>query len=83
MPTQLPYAADAEESLAFDELEVSNCPLGKPRGADLPALQQVLKNQYEKEQAQKHVSTQTKFNYGMYLYGRPIDPHADHGDGDE
>jgi hypothetical protein len=23
MPTQLPYAADAEESLAFDELEVS------------------------------------------------------------
>lgn len=23
MPTQLPYAADAEESLAFDELEAS------------------------------------------------------------
>ncbi|KAJ9107674.1 hypothetical protein QFC21_001134 [Naganishia friedmannii] len=46
MPTDLPYAADAEESLAFDELEV-------------------LRNQYEKEQVQKHVTTQTKFNYGM------------------
>lgn len=67
MPTELPYAADAEESLAFDELEVRN-----QKGytevqicvTDTFFPQQVLKNQYEKEQAQKHVTTQTKFNYG-------------------
>ncbi|GHJ90195.1 hypothetical protein NliqN6_6597 [Naganishia liquefaciens] len=52
MPTELPYAADAEESLAYDELEV-------------------LRNQYEKEQAQKHVTTQTKFNYAWGMVKSP------------
>lgn len=66
MPTTLPYAADAEESLAFDELEVSMVEVAFAT-LTIP-LQQVLKNQYEKEQAQKHVSTQTKFNYGMPSY---------------
>ncbi len=51
--TDLPYAADAEESLAYEELEV-------------------LRNQYDKEREQKHVTIQTKFNYGeydMFAYG--------------
>lgn len=33
---------------------------------------QVLRNQYEKEQAQKHVTTQTKFNYGKLARFRRI-----------
>jgi fission 1 protein len=67
MPTELPYAADAEESLAFDELEVriKTCrKLSSIYVTNTFSPQQVLKNQYEKEQAQKHVTTQTKFNYG-------------------
>jgi hypothetical protein len=69
MPTELPYAADAEESLAYDELEVRIERFSRPQACTHCRLtssfaQQVLRNQYEKEQAQKHVTTQTKFNYG-------------------
>ncbi|KAG7562272.1 hypothetical protein FFLO_02260 [Filobasidium floriforme] len=52
MPTDLPYAADAQESLAYDELEV-------------------LRTQYQKEQEQQHVSTQTKFNYAWGMVKSP------------
>ena len=41
MPSDLPYAADAEESLSREELDV-------------------LKRQYEKEQATGHVSVQVR-----------------------
>lgn len=48
MPSDLPYAADAEESLTREELDV-------------------LKRQYEKEQAAGHVSVQTRFNFAWGL----------------
>ncbi|KAG8861449.1 mitochondrial membrane protein [Tulasnella sp. 330] len=52
MATDLPYAADAEDSLSFDELEV-------------------LRIQYQKELAQAHATTQTKFNYAWGLIKSP------------
>ncbi|KAI0249713.1 hypothetical protein BJV78DRAFT_1347698 [Lactifluus subvellereus] len=56
MTAEVPYAADAEVSLTFDEL-------------------QVLRTQYEKELAQSHVTTQTKFNYAWGLVKSPIRDH--------
>ncbi|KAJ2923903.1 hypothetical protein H1R20_g13188, partial [Candolleomyces eurysporus] len=60
MPTELPYAADAEVSLSYDELEV-------------------LRTQYEKELAQAHVTTQTKFNYAWGLVKSPLREHQVEG----
>ncbi|KAF9466059.1 hypothetical protein BDZ94DRAFT_1213364 [Collybia nuda] len=60
MPTELPYAADAEVSLSYDELEV-------------------LRIQHEKEQAQAHVTVQTKFNYAWGLVKSPIRDHQVEG----
>ncbi|KAI9509120.1 hypothetical protein F5148DRAFT_1189857 [Russula earlei] len=57
---EVPYAADAEISLSFDEL-------------------QVLRTQYEKEVAQSHVTTQTKFNYAWGLVKSPIREHQAEG----
>jgi len=56
----VPYAADAELSLSYDEL-------------------QVLRTQYEKEVAQTHVTTQTKFNYAWGLVKSPIRQHQVEG----
>ncbi|CAE6417556.1 unnamed protein product [Rhizoctonia solani] len=55
MPTDLPYAADAEVSLAPEELAVSRAYIA------------VLRGQYEKELGQGYVSVQTKFNYSWGL----------------
>ncbi|EIM86717.1 mitochondrial fission 1 protein [Stereum hirsutum FP-91666 SS1] len=60
MTTELPYAADAEVSLSYDELEV-------------------LRLQYQKELAQAHVTTQTKFNYAWGLVKSPIRDHQVEG----
>ncbi|KAI0003360.1 mitochondrial fission 1 protein [Russula compacta] len=57
---EVPYAADAEVSLSFDEL-------------------QVLRSQYEKEVAQTHVTTQTKFNFAWGLVKSPIREHQAEG----
>ncbi|KAH9958863.1 hypothetical protein BC827DRAFT_1217527 [Russula dissimulans] len=56
----VPYAADAEMSLTFDEL-------------------QVLRTQYEKEVAQTHVTTQTKFNFAWGLVKSPVREHQVEG----
>lgn len=65
--TDLPYAAEAETSLGYDELEVG----GKSANDTLYELYtllmrtlQVLRNQYYKEIESGHVTTQSKFNYG-------------------
>ncbi|KAI0343238.1 mitochondrial fission 1 protein [Trametopsis cervina] len=60
MPTELPYAADAEVSLAYDELEV-------------------LRTQYQREQAQAHITIQTKFNYAWGLVKSPMREHQSEG----
>ncbi|KJA23588.1 hypothetical protein HYPSUDRAFT_163251 [Hypholoma sublateritium FD-334 SS-4] len=60
MPTELPYAADAEMSLDYDELEV-------------------LRLQYQKELAQDHVTTQTKFNFAWGLIKSPKHEHQVEG----
>ncbi|KAG8930445.1 mitochondrial membrane protein [Tulasnella sp. 419] len=60
MAVDLPYAADAEFSLSFDELEV-------------------LRLQYEKELAQGHATTQTKFNYSWGLVKSPAKEHQVEG----
>ncbi|KAN0109652.1 mitochondria fission 1 protein [Russula decolorans] len=56
----VPYAADAEVSLQYDEL-------------------QVLRTQYEKEVANSHVTTQTKFNYAWGLVKSPVREHQVEG----
>lgn len=58
--TEIPYAADAEISLTYDELEV-------------------LKIQYVKEQAQGHITVQTKFNYAWGLVKSPQREHQEQG----
>ncbi|KAF9054355.1 hypothetical protein BJ165DRAFT_1438232 [Panaeolus papilionaceus] len=60
MPTEVPYAADAEMSLTYDELEV-------------------LRLQYQKEVAQNHITTQTKFNYAWGLVKSPVREHQVEG----
>ncbi|KAJ7281795.1 hypothetical protein C8J57DRAFT_1123679 [Mycena rebaudengoi] len=60
MTSDLPYAADAEVSLSYDELEV-------------------LRIQYQKEQAQSYVTVQTKFNYAWGLVKSPIRDHQVEG----
>ncbi|KAI0051041.1 mitochondrial fission 1 protein [Auriscalpium vulgare] len=60
MAVDVPYAADAEVSLSFDEL-------------------QVLRTQYEREVAQSHVTTQTKFNFAWGLVKSPVREHQVEG----
>lgn len=67
MTTELPYAADAEVSLTYDELEV----IEEPIQCLVTQQTQVLKRQYDKEQAQKHVTVQTIFNYAWGLVKSP------------
>lgn len=69
MPTDLPYAADAEDSLSYDELQV-RLPFF-PSFPDSPHTQQVLRLQYQKEVSQAHVTVQTKFNYAWGLIKSP------------
>lgn len=64
MPADLPYAADADASLSYDELEVLYIP--SSWHSELISLQ-VLRLQYQKERAQSHVTVQTKFNYAWGL----------------
>jgi len=76
MPTELPYAADAEMSLTYDELEVIPCAERAQTQADAP---QVLRLQYQKEVAQDHVTLQTKFNYAWGLVKSPVHGHQVEG----
>lgn len=74
--TELPYAADAEMSLNYDELEVCRRLLST---AFVTYLSQVLRLQYQKELAQNHVTTQTKFNYSWGLVKSPMRDHQVEG----
>jgi fission 1 protein len=74
--TEVPYAADAEVSLNYDELEVSRQLLSI---ASLTYLLQVLRIQYQKELAQNHVTIQTKFNYSWGLVKSPVRDHQVEG----
>ena len=76
MPTELPYAADAEMSLNYDELEVCRPLLST---ASVAYLSQVLRVQYQKELAQNHVTIQTKFNYSWGLVKSPMREHQVEG----
>lgn len=77
MPTDLPYAADAQVSLSYDELEA--CLSGILSDiANLRPLQ-VLRLQYQKELAQSHVTVQTKFNYAWGLVKSPLHEHQVEG----
>jgi fission 1 protein len=77
MPTELPYAADAEVSLTYDELEVRT---SMYTGSCLLNYDiQVLRLQYEKELAQSHVTVQTKFNYSWGLVKSPVRNHQVEG----
>lgn len=82
MPTELPYAADAEVSLSYDELEVRGFRwyLGLYLVTDSSSfLAKVLRTQYSKEQAQGHVTIQTKFNYAWGLVKSPLREHQVEG----
>jgi hypothetical protein len=72
MPIDLPYAADAEVSLSYDELAVRPSPyrLGHVGLTD-SSCNQVLQIQYAKEQELGHISSQTKFNYAWGLVKSP------------
>lgn len=76
MPTELPYAADAEMSLNYDELEVCRRLLFNTA---ITHLSQVLRTQYQKELAQNHVTIQTKFNYSWGLIKSPMRDHQVEG----
>jgi fission 1 protein len=77
MPTELPYAADAEVSLTYDELEVRTSMYTGPCLLNYDI--QVLRLQYEKELAQSHVTVQTKFNYSWGLVKSPVRNHQVEG----
>lgn len=79
MSTELPYAADAEVSLNYDELEVRPLSLIFAMNMILTNLVQVLRAQHEKEQAQAHVTVQTKFNYAWGLVKSPMREHQVEG----
>jgi hypothetical protein len=76
MPTEVPYAADAEISLTYDELEVCS---HISRANSKLTLSQVLKLQYQKELAQDHVTVQSKFNYAWGLVKSPVHDHQVQG----
>jgi hypothetical protein len=76
MPTELPYAADAEVSLSYDELEVRKSPSSR---CNVLTSFQVLRIQHEKELAQAHVTVQTKFNYAWGLVKSPMREHQVEG----
>ena len=74
MPIDLPYAADAEVSLSYDELIVrTNLACVGLGHVDLTyrSGNQVLQRQYEKEQELGHVTSQSKFNYAWGLVKSP------------
>ena len=74
MPIDLPYAADAEVSLSYDELIVrTNLACLGLGHVDLTyrSGNQVLQRQYEKEQELGHVTSQSKFNYAWALVKSP------------
>ena len=74
MPIDLPYAADAEVSLSYDELIVrTNLPCLRLGHVDLTyrSRNQVLQRQYEKEQELGHITSQSKFNYAWALVKSP------------
>ncbi len=78
MPTEVPYAADAEISLTYDELEVrSKLVQLLPHWLDQSI--QVLRLQYEKELTQEHITLQTKFNYAWGLVKSPMHDHQVQG----
>lgn len=77
MPTDLPYAADAQVSLSYDELEVCLSDILPTNGYLTPL--QVLRLQYQKELAQSHVTVQTKFNYAWGLVKSPVREHQVEG----
>ena len=77
MSTELPYAADAEVSLTFDELEVRIYMDTSQRLLNCQV--QVLRLQYEKERAQSHITVQTKFNYAWGLVKSPLRDHQVEG----
>src|ERR1700683_5032211 len=76
MPTELPYAADAEVSLSYDELQAcitpphTPCPPLQPKAYN--DVLQVLRLQYQKELAQSHITVQTKFNFAWGLVKSPM-----------
>ena len=73
MPTEVPYAADAEISLTYDELDV--LPTTFLTKIDIYRIfLKVLRLQYEKE-LQDHVTVQTKFNYAWGLVKSPVHEH--------
>lgn len=75
MASDLPYAADAEVSLSYDELEVSTT----IRSSSVADSMQVLRIQYQKELAQGYVTVQTKFNYAWGLVKSPMRDHQVEG----
>lgn len=77
MPTDLPYAADAQVSLSYDELEVRLS--GILRLSAYSKSSQVLRLQYQKEVAQSHITVQTKFNYAWGLVKSPVRDHQVEG----
>ena len=81
MPTELPYAADAEDSLSYDELQVRHPMLMRFWGLRLHPVIQVLRLQYQREVSQSHVTVQTKFNYAWGLIKSPKREHQVEGVG--
>jgi fission 1 protein len=86
MPTDLPYAADAEVSLSYDELAVSLCLQDVLAGFSqlhliltCHVMVQVLQLQYQKEGESGHITTQTKFNYAWGLVKSPQREQQVHG----
>lgn len=79
MPTELPYAADAEVSLAYDDLEVCLIFCLNVLVFTVSLSLQVLRLQYEKELGQGHITVQTKFNYSWGLVKSPIREHQVEG----
>lgn len=71
--TEVPYAADAEQSLSFDELEVNHIFTLLQTCLYLMAWfgWKVLRIQYEKELEAGHVTVQTRFNYAWGLVKSP------------
>ena len=75
MSTDLPYTADAQVSLSYDELEVRVLLIPFICSTQHSASTQVLQLQYKKELAQLHVTIQTKFNYAWGLVKSPVRKH--------
>ena len=77
MPSEVPYAADAEVSLTYDDLEVRQS--RRISLADAKRTLQILRLQYEKEVQAGFLTMQTKFNYGWGLIKSPMREHQVEG----